>query len=293
MQTFCTSSRRPETGRSRRRLGAWPSLSCRTRRPRRQPVGWRGSGSGRGDDGVTGGAGLRVFGRGSDRAAWATRPGAAPGRRAGHCRRAPGCGGASVPGRSSKLKGASRRKRRPCGPPLTSEPLRPSGRSSWAGRWPALTGCAPPTPSPTRCRRQRQLRLGAALIGSHIARTRGETIDLYDRDAVKRTRPRYPRHAAEQRRRIALPVVNPWTTPVDDRASVIGGDFERRRVTHAVEDHQVPVGPLRRPVIDRRAGSEAILIAPDKESRRTRPGASRRARVAAGRTSATSARHTP
>jgi hypothetical protein len=36
-------------------------------------------------------------------------------------------GGASVPGRSSNLKGAARRKRRPCRPPLTSEPLRPSG----------------------------------------------------------------------------------------------------------------------------------------------------------------------
>ncbi|GIJ30516.1 hypothetical protein Vqi01_56780 [Micromonospora qiuiae] len=40
-----------------------------------------------------------------------------------------GGGGASVPGRPSKLKGTTRRKRRPYGPPLTSEPLRPSGRS--------------------------------------------------------------------------------------------------------------------------------------------------------------------
>ncbi|MGW1343389.1 COG4315 family predicted lipoprotein [Kribbella sp. NPDC002412] len=38
-----------------------------------------------------------------------------------------------------------------------------------------------------------------------------------------------------------------------------------------MEDHQVPVGPLRRPVIDRRAESEAILVAPDKESRRRDP----------------------
>jgi hypothetical protein len=41
VQTFCTSLKRPEAGRSRRRLGARPSLSWRTRRPRRQPVGWR------------------------------------------------------------------------------------------------------------------------------------------------------------------------------------------------------------------------------------------------------------
>ena len=37
-------------------------------------------------------------------------------------------------GRPSKLKGASRRKRRPCGPPLTSEPLRPSRAESPVGR---------------------------------------------------------------------------------------------------------------------------------------------------------------
>jgi hypothetical protein len=43
-------------------------------------------------------------------------------------------GGASVPDRSSKLKGATRRKRRPQpGRPLTFEPLRPSGRRQAGG----------------------------------------------------------------------------------------------------------------------------------------------------------------
>jgi hypothetical protein len=125
----------------------------------------------------------------------------------------------------------------------------------WA--WPCTASATPPARSMTD--------LGLLLM------TRTQCYRSLRPGRRQRTRPLYPRHAAEQRRRIALPVVNPWTTPVDDRASVIGGDFERRRVTHAVEDHQIPVGPLRRPVIDRRAGSDTILIAPDKKSRRRDP----------------------
>jgi hypothetical protein len=59
VQTFCTSLKRPETGRSRRRLGARPSLSWRTRRPRRQPVGWRA-----GADRAAATTGLQVVGVG-------------------------------------------------------------------------------------------------------------------------------------------------------------------------------------------------------------------------------------
>ena len=49
-----------------------------------------------------------------------------------------------MPGRSSKVKGASRRKRRPTAA-LDLGASATLGQESWAGRWPALTGYAPPT----------------------------------------------------------------------------------------------------------------------------------------------------
>jgi hypothetical protein len=150
VQTFCTSSRRPETGRSRRRLGACPSLSWRPRRTRKRPSA--GVEKQVGPQRRQSRAGLRGWRRwvgGPTGTPWATRP-CCSRRAAGRVAAVgDGVGGVSVPGRSSNLKGAARRKRRPCGPPLTSEPLRPSGRSR--GQADGLpTGCAPPAPSPTR-----------------------------------------------------------------------------------------------------------------------------------------------
>lgn len=159
VQTFCTSLKRPEAGRSRRRLGARPSLSWRTRRPRRQPVGWRaGADRAANTTGSRGGVG-ELAGR---------RPGRRPGRRGPGDRAGPlgeplpssvGFGGAQCAGALLRVQGrASRRKRRPCGLPLTSEPLRPSGRSRRQADGLPSQGCAPPTPTPTR----RQLRSTAS-----------------------------------------------------------------------------------------------------------------------------------
>ncbi len=94
-----------------------------------------------------------------------TRAGAAG---AGQGRRAPGLAARSVPGRSSKLKGASRRKRRPFGPPLTSEPLRPSGRSrGQADGLPSKGTRRQPTTDSCPLTVGRQGRLDA--VGSHSA----------------------------------------------------------------------------------------------------------------------------
>jgi hypothetical protein len=86
------------------------------------------SGSGRGDDWSMSG-GVAIVGRLPTEAAWATRAGTATGRSAGHCRRAPGLAARSVPGRSSKAQGRfASQATATTRPPLTSEPLRPSGR---------------------------------------------------------------------------------------------------------------------------------------------------------------------
>jgi hypothetical protein len=147
----------------------------------------------------------------------------------------------------------------------------------WA--WPCTASATPPARSMTD--------LGLLLM------TRTQCYRSLRPGRRQRTRPLYPRHAAEQRRRIALPVVNPWTTPVDDRASVIGGDFERRRVTHAVEDHQISSRAAAPSSHRSTRGQRYDPHRPRQEESAPRPGASRRARVAAGRASATSARHTP
>ena len=149
VQTFCTSLTRPERAAH---AAAWarvrrlavardghagsPSAGVQTRiGPRRRQVHERGVGLL---------AGCRP-GRPGRRGR-----GTAPGRSASHCRRAPGLAARvcrAAPPTSRALRVASDGLR----PPLTSEPLRPSGRGTGAGRWPALTGCAPPTPTPTPC----------------------------------------------------------------------------------------------------------------------------------------------
>jgi hypothetical protein len=151
VQTFCTFSRRPETGRSRRRLGACPSLSWRTRRPRRQPVGWRAD-----VDRAAATTGpwvveVGVSGRLPTGAAWATGPETAPvggrvaaverrGWRRAVCRAAPP---------SSRALRVASDGHNPAALDLgASAALR---QVTWAGRWPAHKGCAPPTPTPTRC----------------------------------------------------------------------------------------------------------------------------------------------
>jgi hypothetical protein len=127
VQTFCTSSRRPETGRARRRLGARPSCRCAwaghaTRPPAGVQTTDRAAAMTRA---LTG----RLFevNQLTTGAAWEPGHGMTTRILGGPV---PESSARSVPGRPSEVKGASHRTRRPCGPPLTSEPLRPSGRCS-------------------------------------------------------------------------------------------------------------------------------------------------------------------
>jgi hypothetical protein len=154
VQTFCTSSRRPETGRSLRRRGqrtaAAETGSCGSTLTAPRRHSWKRK-VGPAEDP----SGVRVevmriwpaadrLGLGDTGGRGSTRPqGESPPSSVG-------VGGASVPGRSSKLKGANASQATATNrPPLTSEPLRPSGRSRGQAQGPALTGCAPPPRHPT------------------------------------------------------------------------------------------------------------------------------------------------
>ncbi len=113
VQTFCTSFKlsvrllkRPETGRSRRRLGAWPALSFRTRRRTQaaRRLAWE-AGSGRSNDRV------RCSGDGDGLAGRADR--ARPGRR--------GPAGRAGPQGESRPSSARRGGAQSDGPPLQAQ----------------------------------------------------------------------------------------------------------------------------------------------------------------------------
>ncbi len=130
VQSFCTSSRRLATGRTRRRLGARPSLRWRSDSGHAtRPSAGADSGNPRGRRRRQRRGRLRFAGR---QPAWARRPshaaplGESPPAVVGMRRE--GCGAA--PPASRVLRIAARQ---PCGPPLTPEPLRPLGPALPAG----------------------------------------------------------------------------------------------------------------------------------------------------------------
>ncbi len=146
VQTFCTSLKRPERAAHAAAWARGRRLAVARAGTRRQPVGWRGKRIGPQRRQSPLQRWEQRLGQRPTGAAWATRPRYRAGPRGESRPSSAGAAARSVTGRPSKLKGASRRKRRPDGPPLTSEPLRPSGRlvTGQAGGLPSSGRALPP-----------------------------------------------------------------------------------------------------------------------------------------------------
>jgi hypothetical protein len=129
--------KRPEMGRSRRRLGVCPSLGWRTRRPRRQPVGWRA-----GADRAAATTGPQVVGGRGLAGCRPGRPGRRGqrprrGRRASHLPSSVGVGGAQCAGPLLQAQGRFASQTMALRAALDLGASATLGQELWAGRWPA------------------------------------------------------------------------------------------------------------------------------------------------------------